>query len=437
MADRTELSTRTELSNITDLGGRNTLSTINDIIDSPAGFTYPVDLPVINIRDAGSFFELVGFDITAGMPTGKTYYVSTTGDEGNDGLTPETAIEHIWVAMQKPDVDVVSVAAGLYTRSFGLNGIAPTRDISVIVTGGEAISTTYDHLLWAPDGTFPDISKATRSSVWGVYDGSNLDANGDAEELTLVGSVAACDATSSSWYTDGVSVWVNPFDGRLADNDIWAFLNVKNARCLNTDFYIEGFELRGGTPSFDARSDGSVIQARAKACKFKYTRSGDSGGFRTQGAVASVAQDCTPSKNRPDGFNYHSIDVSHVPVALEINCIGRNNGIPSETINNGSSMHDGGTIIRINGKYKDNYGPNVVDVNDSFSWNLGTLAKDSLASSSDTDFQVDGDMWLDKGSVVGSSSTDNFVASTGAINYTNMGTITGTGTLNAYERTFK
>lgn len=413
-------------------------SAINSI-DTPIGFTYPESLPNISIKEVGDTgtFQVSGFNITDGMPTGTTYYVKTTGSDVADGLTWGTALASINVALGKGDVDVIYVETGLYTRTAGFNGVACARDVSVIAYGGAVVSATYDHLSWAPDGGEPTVSTAARSAVWGVYDGTNLDSDGDAEPLTLQANVAAVAANPGSWYKDATHVWVLPFDSRAADNDIWAFITVKNARALDKDFYIEGFELRGGTPSGDFRNvTGAYTQVRAKDCEFKYTRDGDSGGFRTQGKVSSVCQNVVAGKNIPDGFNYHSTDGTHIPVALEIDCVGRNNGENSDNIDNGSSMHEAGTVVRINGDYYGNFGPNIIDVNTSFSWNLGVHAYSSQAAAEDTDFYIDGNMWLDKCSVVNSTSTTNYNAAVGVIYYTRMGSLTGSGSLTEYTRTY-
>lgn len=72
-------------------------------------------------------------------------------------------------------------------------------------------------------------------------------------------------------------------------------------------------------------------------------------------------------------------------------------------------MHDGGYIIRVNGEYHHNSGPNVIDVNEGAqSWCVGVSAHESTATSgvSNSDFKNGNvgasEMWLDSCASFGS-----------------------------------
>ena len=87
-------------------------------------------------------------------------------------------------------------------------------------------------------------------------------------------------------------------------------------------------------------------------------------------------KDCVAAKNIDDGFNYKK-GAGVTPYSVEIDCIGRDNGLTGD-IDNGSTMHEGGRIVRIMGEYMRNVGRNVHDIdNNSQSWNLGCNAHDS------------------------------------------------------------
>src|SRR5699024_7269484 len=61
----------------------------------------------------------------------------------------------------------------------------------------------------------------------------------------------------------------------------------------------------------------------------------------------------------------------------------------------GSTMHDGGQIIRVNGAYYRNEGPNVADVNDGTqSWNLGCIGLESRSSVNGSDFRARDNMMM-------------------------------------------
>lgn len=75
-------------------------------------------------------------------------------------------------------------------------------------------------------------------------------------------------------------------------------------------------------------------------------------------------------------------------------------------------MHGGGDIIRVNGSYFKNTGPNVADVsNDTDSWNLGCIAYGSKANlDQNSDFMVStatAEMWIDNCFGYGSTNSLN------------------------------
>src|SRR5699024_3407986 len=113
-------------------------------------------------------------------------------------------------------------------------------------------------------------------------------------------------------------------------------------------------------------------------CSWKYMHGNQQGGLELVGGDAYL-QNCVASQNRADGFNYHHGNGRKNRV-IEVDCIGRFNGNRLSAIHsdNGSTMHDGGQIIRVNGAYFGNEGPNVADVNDGTqSWNLGSIGLES------------------------------------------------------------
>jgi hypothetical protein len=110
-------------------------------INPPAGWTW--SLPFTIQQKGRSFRVKAGWTIDQNKPTGKTYYVSTTGNDANDGLTPGTALRKIYTAFMKADVDVVSIAAGAYGWSNGWAGQNLTRSVSFIPTGGRVVIGTF------------------------------------------------------------------------------------------------------------------------------------------------------------------------------------------------------------------------------------------------------------------------------------------------------
>lgn len=113
-------------------------------------------------------------------------------------------------------------------------------------------------------------------------------------------------------------------------------------------------------------------------------------------------QRCEAAYGYRDGFNYHASDndASLVSNAIEIDCIGHDNGAEAnpetERSNNGSTCHEGGKVLRINGFYYRNYGGNIAETNaDTISWNYGCFAFDSRSTTDNWS----GDMWTGENAV--------------------------------------
>ena len=96
-----------------------------------------------------------------------------------------------------------------------------------------------------------------------------------------------------------------------------------------------------------------------------------------------VLYKCVANNNYLDGFNYHTYRynerTAYNAYAVEINCIGRNNGIRSNLdINNSSSMHELGKIIRINCQYLGAKGSVIAEADGGKSLNFGIIAGSTL-----------------------------------------------------------
>lgn len=163
--------------------------------------------------------------------------------------------------------------------------------------------------------------------------------------------------------------------------------------------------LEGSAPlSVEKQSGGSNIEIYAKNCKFFYSRSAlatkhdnhgntkydGEGNIVTEliendvcmlyGTTLSIFQDCEASFGLKDGFGYHMGRNSLTPPkAIEINCIGVGNGNIEDGNDQGSTIHDGGSIIRVRDICTQNYGANYADAHSGTeSWNIGCTGFESL-----------------------------------------------------------
>ncbi|PFP88708.1 hypothetical protein COK02_18480 [Bacillus cereus] len=392
------------------------------VIPPPNNFPWR-NPPIMIKKDIFGRFNVV-FDIEKFVPAvGTAYYVDVnTGLDTNTGLSPDKALKSLNIALQKADARVIYIAPGVYDRSRGWIKQDPkpsTLVIKPLYKGDIIIGTFQDGLTWAAEGT-DKVYKAARSLVVNVYDSLYLDEYGDHKELIKKASIAEVSVTPGSWFTDGTSVFVRLKDDRVPDNTVKVYVGGGNGWVQGTKtIYMEGLKFYGGDSPFETLTTSAAdnMNIFGKNCEFKYGTKGDlsANGLTIKGARLVILQNCIAAQNQRDGFNYH-VYTSIVPNAIEIDCIGYKNGVGNaENNNNGSTMHDSGNIIRVNGIYFKNKGPNVVDVGNSKAWNVGCVAYESLSTtiSSNVNFQnQDGKMWLD-GCVSYDSNVDVSVAGTG------------------------
>lgn len=370
-------------------------------IQVPSGLGYTPPFNVYHDRYSNLF--LTDFDVSKYQPTGKTYYVSATGSASNDGLTYATAFSSIGTALSKGDADVIMVGYGIYERSKGFSGYTISRNVSIKAFGGPVTFSAHDTLTWTVASGYTNTYQATRSLVDLVWDAKTPDALGDYTRLTKQTSIALVDANPGSWYSDGTTLYVRTSDSRQPDSNIRAYLDVAHAVISgNVTVYMEGINIEGGIEALKVTNGAGGLNPTfyAKNCKFKYSTTYN--GLTSQGAKTFLFN-CEASRNYADGFNYHIFNSVNC-TSIEINCTGRNNGYSTQDNNNGSTTHDGNTIIRINGNYYSNYGPNIADVNNSKTWCVNCNSHDSLDGqpgytpsqvSQETNYYMDGQMWLD------------------------------------------
>lgn len=365
-----------------------------DVDLSPDGFTpTSIDLPTVRLTQGGVATVLSkGADYL--RPTGKKYYVAPDGSDSNDGLTPEAPLASIQTAANKSDVDEVIVAAGFYDFFQALK-VSPTRDISVICEDGQALVGTTVSKDWSADTTYTNSYRVSQTSTYTVCDLATLDASGLPVHYAEQATEAEVDAIPGSWWTDGSTVLMRPETGRVADTDIRVAVSTQVMYFAGVNAYLENISVFAGRGLVAINETTTRTRIAAKNCTFTHS---SANGFGTAGAIDSVVEDCEASANVADGFNYHySATTLLTPSAVEVNCGGTRNGETSTTnINNGSSMHEAGSIIRVACEYTNNRGANIVDVGGSESWNIVCKASDSTGGPGDDyDWEIEGTLWCD------------------------------------------
>lgn len=181
----------------------------------------------------------------------------------------------------------------------------------------------------------------------------------------------------------------------------------------NTKHYCENIIFSGGKSPFNCFNQPGVSNAKMMFKQCGFNNSVSENGINVKRNGIYIFEDCVAKNNHLDGFNYHNQDASKSQIVVEINCKGFSNGKigGGGNANNGSTMHDEGRIIRINGEYYDNENRNIHDVENCHSWNLGTTASNGqesgqgnfVAGIGDTDTTK---MWLDSCTSSGTSNKD-------------------------------
>lgn len=387
------------------MGWNKTKPKSRELVAVPEGFTW-TDAPITIYKNELGKFE-TDFDVSDYEITGKTYYVSLNGSDSNNGLTLGTAFATVQKALTMSDVDVVLVAEGLYKKTnagvpgLGTSTVTIPRPCTIKSMSGKVIFSMHQELVWTLTSGKTNTYQASRSGVGRIFDAKYIDNYGDYQEINKVLSIDEVENNTNSWYTDGTIVYVHTVDNRQPDTLIRPYFSTVD--CIKSisghSVYLEGIEFEGGG-SVLAVANTAILSPNiyTKNCKFKYSTANDA--VNIEGATNFYAQNCEVAKSYGDGFNYHILNevISNV---IEVNCVGRDNGGANVNIDNGSTMHDGGKVIRVNGAYFRNKGSNIGDINTGTqTWNLGCVNFDSLAQTDDkfkSNFtaHADAEMWND------------------------------------------
>jgi hypothetical protein len=403
------------------------LSAIDDYkrpryLTKPTGFTFS---KTVNIQETsvGDFVISPSIDqIYPNSKTLKTYYVdNVNGNDSNSGLAMDVALKSIATAWGKSDVETIILKPDNYgSANNGNSYFLPDKNIRIISQGGKSI--------WFQG--FCGSERSWTDLTGGVYLNTSTlvplivhdctvkdeDYNYHYSQYTVAGDLATCEATAGSFWKNTVTnaIYIHTIDGREPDRDIlinstatgWALSITQAITTTNRFYHLENIMFIGGI-GCSSTAAAEKITITAKGCEFSFIGSGTQNCFSSLGNTFTYLVDCIAEGGVADGFNYHGSGALN-PEAIEVNCVGRNNGIGSgSNINNGSTVHEGVAIVRVNGHYHGNEGPNVADANESMSWNIGCYAHDSVATAdaSKIDFSVynTAKMWLYRCNAYGDS----------------------------------
>ena len=299
--------------------------------------------------------------------------------------------------------DTIILAPGLYTpieinkpiNLIGEDGVVFARD-----TLGAFVQT-------ATQGIYRTVASiATEPTA--VYDLSRKN-EGIITQLEKKSTVALVVRDAGTWTINSGSLYVHLY-GEAEPTETTVLINngtddvIKSvAPEANGTIYLENITVFGGKRNLYAETTATYTERRIIAVDCKFICAWNNHNIGLLG-VDGFFQRCESMLSYRDGFNYHADTVNSIlSNGLEIDCIGHDNGArhtgqtsPSE---NGTTIHDGGKIIRINGLYYNNNGGNVADTSpNGESYNYGCVAYDSMAPQADTNTeQTSADFWVKTG----------------------------------------
>lgn len=329
------------------------------------------------------------FDVSELKPAnGKTYFIAPNGNDSNTGEDKEHPLQKLSTAIAKEDVNTIIVMDGIY--NLGRVGGSFTKGVNIIADeNAKPVFVMSRDKTWSATAGKTNVYQTTDSAntYYGVVRLNARDNDGDFINYTLVASIDDVETTENSYYVSDHDIYIHSENTPQKVYVLVSGVNVHATLSNGETLYIEGCEFVGGNYGGVRVTNGGTAKPLVllKNCGFSHSYLGNA--MYLQGC-SGIIQNCYASYGASDGFNYH-LSGDAIPDSIEINCIGRHNGTEGNNTNNGSTMHDGGKIIRLNCEYFDNIGPNLADVSESTrSYNYGVVSHDSAgASTNKTGFQ--------------------------------------------------
>ena len=359
------------------------------------------------------------------------YYVDpVNGSDANTGLGSNAPLKTIAAAIAKADVGVIQVKAGVAYESLGnVIGVSVNRDIQIrSMSGGNDViirnGVDSAAVTWtiATGNTYQaNISQ----TIYRVMDKTVVDARGDYLDLKPQTSITNVNNNPGSYWYDSATgiIYVRMHTNRSPSGDALLFRTSTSLRVNgNRAIFLKNLRFEGGGVNMVTAS-GARPRLYAVDSSFRYAASN---GIDTLGATAYLER-CVIAKAGLDNLNYHD-DSGLSSRALEIDVVSYGAGdliakgfVSNTESQNASSMHDTGSVVRVNGNYDESYGPVIPDTGTSSSMNIGVYSGRSLAPTltRNASFYSEGGMYLIDATAKGSNN-DLWVGVGATLNIRNM-----------------
>ncbi|UNP87055.1 hypothetical protein MNZ23_05490 [Staphylococcus equorum] len=304
----------------------------------------------------------------------KRYYVDVKNGNNTNAGTESAPFQSINRAIRYGDADEIVVQEGAYGWTNGFSGFSQTKPFNLIGKGKVLIGAHRDGVTWNTNSTYSNVYQTNQTNVTEVVDYNNID---DIKFLTKRNSAQEVSDNAGSYYINSSNnIYVRTHDDRVPDDQILPNMFSDAVKITdNPKIYFENIRFTNSVKLTVTKSGNKFY---AKDCYFSIGSGGNA--LSIEGYDYNILQSCVAKHATMDGFNYH-VKNGILPKVIEIDCIGFDNGRNGADQNNGSTMHDGGQIIRIGGEYHNNGGPNVIDVNEgTVSVNIGVHSYSSRAT---------------------------------------------------------
>lgn len=304
----------------------------------------------------------------------KRYYVDVKNGNNTNAGTESAPFQSINRAIRYGDADEIVVQEGAYGWTNGFSGFSQTKPFNLIGKGKVLIGAHRDGVAWNQNSTYSNVYQTNQTNVVEVIDYNNIH---DIKFLEKQTSVKGVSDNAGSYYIDSSNnIFVRTQDDRVPDDQILPNMFSDTVKITdNPKVYFENIRFTNSVKLTVTKSGNKFY---AKDCYFSIGSGGNA--LSIEGYDYNILQSCVAKHATMDGFNYH-IKNGILPKVIEIDCVGFDNGRNGADQNNGSTMHDGGHIIRIGGEYHNNGGPNVIDVNEgTVSVNIGVHSYGSRAT---------------------------------------------------------
>lgn len=263
--------------------------------------------------------------------------------------------------------ETIAIQPGIYHESISVSGRNKLRLVGlqddsfstskpdregVKIVSAENISFTKNGSIFASEYSAKDNSRLkkvfldktlppTESNGRSIgYNACLWEINGDPgtdTRLIPVLSKNDCENTPSSFFYDGINIFIHPKDNTVIDKQFWLSKDVQNSVKLINITELELVNIRGlfgyEQPMF-LQNNQSV---KLISCEASYSALSD--GFSLDYSNGQLIR-CEAYRNRNDGFNFHFFGDTHL-----IDCTGNYN------YDDGNSHHDGCTGSIRGGEY--------------------------------------------------------------------------------------